>query len=87
MGAPKIKDLPGNWNRIWGRGPIADYLDYGTIYPQKVNQAKSHWIKAQQDFRDHPARNKAELGEPPDAPFVVPKDKQQKTTNPQRSSR
>ena len=73
-GAPRIVDLPGNWNKMWGRTPEADYLDYGTINPGTQNGAKNqrrHRIKAAQSFRYHPARVKSEFGEPKDAPNVI----------------
>eukprot|EP01084_Bolivina_argentea_P141879 249289_1 len=60
-GAPRIKDLPGNWNKLWGRTPEADYLDYGTIYPKQSNTMTSHQLKGVQNFKDHPARVKSEF--------------------------
>eukprot|EP01083_Nonionella_stella_P085692 237674_1 len=63
-GAPKIKDLPGQWNKMWGRTPEADYLDYGTVFPRNENANLLHRMRGEQDFTQHPARNKKELGEP-----------------------
>lgn len=71
-------DLPGNWNKMWGRTPEADYLDYGTIYPKEQHtQNLAHRIKGVQSFRHHPARVKSEFNEPKDAPNLVKKKEEE----------
>ena len=55
--------MPGNWNKMWGRTPEADYLDYGTVNPQQQDGKLNYRIKGVQDFANHPARVKEELQE------------------------